>query len=636
MNKKILIFAFCFIFLALSVTAAQAKSWYFDSWEVDIDINEDSSFVVSEKQTFNFDGDFSWVTRNIAKKDFFDIDDVKVFDQEGNQLIGESIEITEDPSYLYIKIYFDLSDTVYAWTFEYTIYGGLGFFEDQDELYWNAVSSDRDVKIEKVIASVTLPEKQDLDDIVATTYSGAYGYETTVGETLFLENGDLYYEGSDIGAFDNFTIVAGWPKNVVSEPGYLYVESTPGDIGVVIDGQDTLKVTPAYFLIGSEVEEGVRSIELNKLGHETSLQNVSLEKGVDNNLSIAVVEKAWYKSLKILFFALAGLYFLSPLVVLIYLITRWKKYGKDPKGKGTIIPQYEAPGKVSPAVMGTLYDERVDMKDISSAIIDLAFRGYLKIKEESKKGFLQKGKTYTFFKEKDFQNDSNLKSFERNILKGMFGNTKVKVKLSELSNKFYKKLPAIKKDLYQEMMGLDYFHKDPDKVRKQWRGWGIGLASFGMFTSFFYLIGVPILLIGILISFFAGFMPQKTIKGVLAKEHAQGFKMYLHTAERFRLKDVKPEAFEKFLSYAIVLGVEKEWAERFVDIYKAKPAWFESDDPIGTWSIHGFAANMSTGFASSVSSSFSSTPGGTSGGGTSGFSGGFSGGGGGGGGSGAG
>ena len=128
-------------------------------------------------------------------------------------------------------------------------------------------------------------------------------------------------------------------------------------------------------------------------------------------------------------------------------------------------------------------------------------------------------------------------------------------------------------------------------------------------------------------------MPQKTRMGVLAREHAEGFKLYLHTAERFRLKEVVLDTFEKYLSYAIVLGVEKEWAERFVDIYKQSPDWYQSTVSGQTFSINAFTSSLGNSFTTQVGGSFSSTPGGSSGGGSSGFSGGCSGGGGGGGGS---
>lgn len=82
-------------------------------------------------------------------------------------------------------------------------------------------------------------------------------------------------------------------------------------------------------------------------------------------------------------------YFVLPF----YIIYRWIKYGRDPSpvGPGEVQTWYDPPKTpdnrrfLTPAEVGTLGDETVDLKDISSTNVDLASRGYLKI-EERKKG----------------------------------------------------------------------------------------------------------------------------------------------------------------------------------------------------------------------------------------------------------
>ena len=634
-NIIFLFFITVFLFIPL-VVSSEEKSWNFKNWEVEININPDSSFNVSEKQTFNFIGDFHYVTRYIAKKDFYKIADVKVYDQDGNLLTGDQIEITEDFSYVYIQVNFDKKDTSYTWIFDYTIYGGLGFYNDYDELYWNAVSSERAVDIEKVKVTVNLPTEQESDKIWAKIYSGVCGSNNETQEYQVLGNQQIVYQGNNILPYDCYTIVAVWPKGVVEEPGYLYATSVPEGSEVIIDNEKSGKQTPAYFLIGYEVEEGIHTIDFEKWGYIAEPENILLEEGSDKEFKSTLNELGWHRSLKKVLFSIILLYFLSPIVVIIYYVFRWFKYGRDPKGRGVIIARYEPPDKSKPAVMGTLFDEKADLKDISASIIDLAYRGYIQIIEEGKKSILSKN-DYTFICQRDYKGDKELKEFEKLILDGIFGKSQKKIKLSDLSNKFYKQLPKIKKELYQEMMDREYFRKSPDSVRKKWRSVGIVLVFVGIIGIAVYGLGLPMLFIGILSIIFGIIMPQKTQKGVIAREWAKGFKDYLHTAERFRLQDMKPEIFERYLSYAMVFGVEKEWADRFVDIYKKQPEWYQTTAPIGVFNISNFTSSLSSSFNSSVSSTFTSTPGGSSGGGVSGFSGGgFSGGGGGGGASGAG
>ena len=90
----------------------------------------------------------------------------------------------------------------------------------------------------------------------------------------------------------------------------------------------------------------------------------------------------------------------------------------------------------------------------------------------------------------------------------------------------------------------------------------------------------------------------------------KGFKMYLHHAERYRLKAMSPKHFEACLPYAMVFGVEKEWAKNFEDIYKQAPDWYEgSNFSAMTWSTIAFSNSLSSSFSPAIKSSFTSRPG---------------------------
>ena len=98
-----------------------------------------------------------------------------------------------------------------------------------------------------------------------------------------------------------------------------------------------------------------------------------------------------------------------------------------------------------------------------------------------------------------------------------------------------------------------------------------------------------------------------------------------------------PEIFERYLPYAIALGVENHWAERFAERARRR----RGPGAAGIWLVFGHRSNPwnnPTGFVDSVGSSLSSTissastaPGSSSGSGGGGSSGGGGGGGGGGG-----
>jgi uncharacterized membrane protein len=136
--------------------------------------------------------------------------------------------------------------------------------------------------------------------------------------------------------------------------------------------------------------------------------------------------------------------------------------------------------------------------------------------------------------------------------------------------------------------------------------------------------------------------PTRAGRAVLDK--IEGFKMFLEAVEgdpirRAMPPQKTPEVFEKFLPYAIALGVEKAWAEQFSGVIDRadqapgsgtggySPAWY-SGPGWSNFGTAGFASSLGDSFSSAISSS-SAAPG-SAGGGAGGSGGGGGGGGGGG------
>ncbi|HXP46179.1 MAG TPA: hypothetical protein VN810_02820, partial [Terriglobales bacterium] len=128
-----------------------------------------------------------------------------------------------------------------------------------------------------------------------------------------------------------------------------------------------------------------------------------------------------------------------------------------------------------------------------------------------------------------------------------------------------------------------------------------------------------------------------THAGRVLLDQVEGFKMFLGAVDKDRLATLAateqtPAVFEKYLPYAVALGVEQAWAGRFADVLeraKYSPAWCSD----GSWTgmnVGVMAASLSNSVSSAIASS-SSSPGSSSGFGGGGSSGGGGGGGGGGG-----
>ena len=83
---------------------------------------------------------------------------------------------------------------------------------------------------------------------------------------------------------------------------------------------------------------------------------------------------------------------LLPILTLIFSLLYWYKKGRDAKGKGVIIPQYDVPDSLTPMEVAGILNEEVTTKDVSAEIIYLATKGYIKINqlEDSFIGFIKR------------------------------------------------------------------------------------------------------------------------------------------------------------------------------------------------------------------------------------------------------
>jgi uncharacterized membrane protein len=330
---------------------------------------------------------------------------------------------------------------------------------------------------------------------------------------------------------------------------------------------------------------------------------------------------------------------LFPILSLLVMLGLYLRHGRDPDAGKPIVVEYEPPKGLTPAEVGTLVDERADIADIVSTVVDLAVRGHLKIRQFESNRVL-------FFHTTDYEftrlegSHDRLTDHERRFLDSLFS-TGDTVRLSDLKQKFYVHLPGIRDAIYRQLVQHHLFPHDPEKVRSSY-GCGAGLLLllagvpiailFG--TRFGSELGVIATVGSVMISFaictlFARAMPRKTHAGVKAARQALGFREFVRRVEQDRIRrmaDEDPTIFERLLPYAMVLGAADEWAEKFQGLAIPPPQWYDSGTT-GTFHTRTFVNDLGTGMTA-MGSTFQSAPSSSSaGGGGSGFSGGSSGGG---------
>jgi uncharacterized membrane protein YgcG len=312
-----------------------------------------------------------------------------------------------------------------------------------------------------------------------------------------------------------------------------------------------------------------------------------------------------------------------PFVVFFGMLFTWRRLGRDPDIGRSIMPLYQPPADLTPAELGVLVDERVHQRDITATVVDLAVRGYLRIEETTEDGWLWDTSTTTFHK---LARAGALKPHERRILDGLFksGDT---VTLEDLTHKFYKLLPEIRSDLYGSLVEAGFFGSSPQTVRRVWMViGGVVMATAPMLAANVGPAGlVAALLSGAIIFGFAWVMPARTQEGRHRWIEVKGFEEFLGRTEgeRLRAMEIDVSKFERYLPFAMALGVAEQWGRAFEGLLREPPSWYT-----GTHGAHfsprSFSHRMGT-VSQSLGTAMAAAPRSSSG--SSGFSGGGGGGG---------
>jgi len=304
-----------------------------------------------------------------------------------------------------------------------------------------------------------------------------------------------------------------------------------------------------------------------------------------------------------------------PLWAFAVMFPLWWVKGRDPDPGISVAPMYEPPEKMGPAEVGTLIDNSVDPRDITSVLVDLAVRGYVKIVETQHKGFLTTTKDYEFQLLKNRGQWNDLTDYEQAMLSNVFGGSDA-VLLSSLRNHFYTALPAIKNGIMGALKSKGMYTVDPESAMGylglglvivalpyaigQW----VGAADFLSSTLMAILAGAVALAIVIILG---RLLTATSLKGARTRVQILGFQEFMNRVDADRLKRMPPDTFEKFLPYAMALGVEHRWAKAFEGIVQNPPSWYQGYGPSPGFSTFYFVNALGS-MTQTASSTFVSAP----------------------------
>ncbi|MFZ3341986.1 MAG: DUF2207 domain-containing protein [Terriglobales bacterium] len=327
---------------------------------------------------------------------------------------------------------------------------------------------------------------------------------------------------------------------------------------------------------------------------------------------------------------------LLPLLTLFVMAGLWYLAGRDPDPGMSVAPQYEPPKGMTPAEAGTMLDDSIHPRDITSTIVDLAVRGYIKIEEKVDTFLVFHYKDYVFHNLKGEAGlGPDLCPHERVMMENIFQGGGTEVRLSSLKNRFYTAIPAIRTDIMSELKNKGVYALDPESANgySLVAGIAILLAVVAVqvmgWMNLFY--SIPLAIGSVLVSaliwwLFARQMTAKTLTGARLHIAVLGFQEFMNRVDKDRIQRMPPDTFEKFLPYAMALGVEHHWAQAFDGIVKDPPSWYVSPNGYVGFTPLYFSSAMH-GMATDMHQVFVSAPRGSSGGSGFGSGGGFSGGG---------
>jgi uncharacterized membrane protein YgcG len=605
-NKLGLVLGFFLILFPFFLQDVKADEAYYKTYNVNVDIAKDSTYVVSEDITVFFSGTYRKVFRGITLQDnetealcansnsiqcggFDYLEFLGFYDQEGNKVPDDqyTMEDVYENGENRLKVTWNFApegrvfnSEDFNYTIKYKVYGGLGLFNDYDLFYWDMLPPERPTSIQESTFTINFPEGTVINsDDLRVLSSTAFTY---IDHDVISTNNPVIIKARNIAASQDVTLALKFPKQTIIPPGSLKLDTDPSSVNLTING---VSIDSVSGKIGG-IPAGKVDLKIAAAGYLDQEMQFELSSGEEKLIQVNLEQDPVQKVLMIalILCSICSCLVLPASIFLIYL--NWYRVGRDAKYRTTIVPVYDAPEGIKPYLLGALKDEKVDMVDITATIIDLATRGYIKIREFETGKILGFGgeKDYELIKQKDF---TNLEPNEKKIIEAIFDYKERVIVSSDLKYKFYTKVPGINSAIDQEMVDKGYFKKSPASVRNTYIGIGSGLLILSITVLPIlgaFLIVVPPLLILLIDAFFiaivllivAPHMPAKTTEGSKLLNKILGFRMYLYTAERFRVQDLTPETFERFLPYAMVFNIEKQWAERFKDIYKVNPNWYES------------------------------------------------------------
>ncbi|OGG08643.1 hypothetical protein A2154_05080 [Candidatus Gottesmanbacteria bacterium RBG_16_43_7] len=323
------------ILFASPVFARHVSAEQISQFQADYEIHSDGSVGVRETIIYDFGAsERHGILRNIpytktnsdGQKFILAFADFSVADHSGSLM--QFTQTKESDEYI-LKIGDPnrLVNGVQTYVISYNVRGGISYFSDHDELYWNVTGNSSTVPVLAVKSSITLPGNITENDIKVVCFTGYSLSRESDCDTAVARGAVSVQTRNFLPAQAGLTIVVGFPKGIVA----------------VVEPQTDPLTTPLARMLIITV--------------------------------IIIAVTVWY--------------ILLPLYIIWRWYT-YGRDPRPSIGTASVwfdAPKTKTHRRLLAAEVGTLTDETADMRDIIATIVDLARRGYLRIVETKKNDF---------------------------------------------------------------------------------------------------------------------------------------------------------------------------------------------------------------------------------------------------------
>ena len=561
---------------------------------IDARLDQSGNMSITEKRTYDFSGTFHWAAYTLPTGSTGGVVDFSV-GEEGRPYLrnpdGRAGTYTyeENSGSVSAKWFFDAQNETRTFILSYQILDVVKGYQDAAVLYYKFVGAGWDKPSGEVMVTIHAPEGMKKDQIKAWAHGPLWG------TVQIDEDGTIRAQITDL------------PRNTFWEVRALY----PSGYFPGIRDVSPQQVVPTIL-----AEEKKWADEANAKRKEW------IKKQQEKNT------RKKYGSWVVLILSGAGFLIVGSL---------YHRYGRKHKVPFPDTFYSEIPSDLSPALLSYLLSRsQIGGPALVGTMLDLAQRGFLKIKENAKPGkflfwsFQSRSYTLEFDRKFYSENKTSLWPFENDLLTFIFddlaeGQSVIDFKtLRKRRSRFVRWFSHWKKEVIRLGITKGYWEIDSLKARN--KGVIVGLLLVALTIISVILIEEWAIIPGIssvVLLIWSWLIPRRAQEFELEAKKWGGLRKYL---KKYQFRDSAAPYFleniSKFLIYGVVLGLSRQAIKKMAEMIPQGQQtsffpWYVASHPYADFSPAGFGDALSSLMtaASSTMSSASGTGGGASGGG---------------------